>query len=100
MTKSELETMKALKKALKFWRAKALQLEKYIENHCIDDSFENLWKVKNMTLDRLKRFLELKKKIFQNNKFVELKNTAEEKEYNELAKEYVLMINDKIFNNV
>ena len=53
-----------------------------------------------MTIDRLKRFLELKKKIFQDNKFVEVKNTAEEKEYNELAKEYVLMINDKIFNNV
>lgn len=31
-----------LKKSRDFWRKKALQLEKYIEEHCVDDSFENL----------------------------------------------------------
>lgn len=51
-----------------------------------------------MTIDKLKRFLELKKKIFGDNMFVEVKNTAEEKEYNELAKEYVNMLNQTVFS--
>lgn len=38
MAKQIKETIKELKKSRNFWRKRALQLEKYIENHCIDDS--------------------------------------------------------------
>jgi len=39
---SSKNKIKELKKSRDFWRAKAIQLEKYIDEHCIDDSFENL----------------------------------------------------------
>lgn len=31
-----------LKTSRQFWRAKAIQLEKYIDEHYVDDNFENL----------------------------------------------------------
>jgi hypothetical protein len=39
---TDKETIKELKKSRNFWRAKAIQLENYIDRHCVDDSFENL----------------------------------------------------------
>lgn len=39
---NDKEIIKELKKSRNFWRAKAIQLEKYIDEHCVDDSFENL----------------------------------------------------------
>jgi hypothetical protein len=40
--KKQKENVKELKKSRNFWRKKALQLEKYIQEHCVDDAFDNL----------------------------------------------------------
>lgn len=46
-----------------------------------------------MTIQRLKRFLELKKKLFGNDMFVEVDNKNPEwLEYNELVKEHNQML--------
>jgi hypothetical protein len=47
-----------------------------------------------MTIENLKRFLELKKELFGNNTFVEVNNKDKNwKEYNILIKDYLKMIN-------
>jgi hypothetical protein len=39
---SKAKKIKLLKISRDFWRKKAIQLEKYVEKHCVDDSFNNL----------------------------------------------------------
>jgi hypothetical protein len=52
-----------------------------------------------MTMNKLKRFLELKKKLFQGHSFVEVNfKNPEWVEYNELAKEHNIMLKNVVFS--
>jgi hypothetical protein len=36
------EEIKELKKSRNFWKKRTRQLEKYVDEHCVDDGFDNL----------------------------------------------------------